>query len=215
MFALFTESQIDIQVLQNQMNNPAISVDAIRSDINKLTILHLGPLAFLRGVVACGSQDLLVSELSSFYLENDLAGSGNDQKSTELFVFQLWLYIHVLCEGDITLHYHAFQILSLWFSRVVKLTSLLKSSNVGRKCAYMVRRAWELVMLNWDSPVEDVPEIVVEIFGYVMTMWEFAKSEIPDFAHEVLGLIQETPWFVKGKYRVFGVLLSFVDTEKV
>lgn len=98
---------------------------------------------------------------------------------------------------------------------MMKLIPLLKCDNFSTKCASILKSSWELVMLNWDSPVEDVPEIVVEIFNQLMTLWEAVKCELPNFADNILKVLQETPWFVKGKYRILGMLLKYVSLEQV
>lgn len=216
----------------------------VQSSLNKLKISNMGPIAFLRGVVACGSENLLLSGLQ-LNVTDDLSSCLGDNcdklDGVKPLILQLWQYIYSLCQGDLTIHYHAFQILSLWLTRLTKVASNLKSGKLVDQCSSkikseksvtqcslvvesemlvnfctsVVKSIWELVMLNWDSPVEDVPEIIVEIFSKVLTVWELMTSGISDFVDDVLKVILESPWFVKGKYRVFALLLKYVNTEKV
>ena len=132
----------------------------------------------------------------------------------EITFIKLFHYICTLCEGDITIHYHAFQVLLMWFSRLTKLISTLESS-IADNFTSICKSTLHLVLLNMDSPIEDVPEAVVEIFGYLLGGWSRFKDKGPDLPNMVLLKIINTHWYVKGRYRLLSTLLKYTDTEKV
>ena len=173
--------------------------------------------------MACGKKDFLA--FRSVETENDNVHDPSsykkfmeenfDSKSVgEIIFIKLFHYICTLCEGDITLHYHAFQVLLLWFSRLTKLISTLESSIVANFTS-ICGRTLHLVLLNMDSPIEDVPEAVVEIFGLLLGIWSHFKEQGTDLPNIVLQKIMSTHWYVKGRYRLLSTLLKYTDIEKV
>ena len=195
-------SSVDLRTLQNPHCISTTDHSQIQKCLGDIDINDMGPIALLRGIVACGNQNMLIST-------NMTLGALN---STEPNLFQIWPYIQSLCQGDLTVHYQSFQILALWFARVLKSTSSLKSEH---QMTTILKSSWELVVLNWDSPVEDVPELIVDIFTQAMTLWGFVKQDMPTFADDILKITQDTPWFVKGKYRIFAVLLKYINLDQV
>lgn len=175
----------------------------ILTRLRSLTAHKPGPVALLRGVVSCGNKDILLAD-----------GVVPMDESPILFQ-QMYQYICVLCQGDITLHYQAFQILLLWYARLTKIPSILESKILKSHFTSTSESTWNLVMLNWDSPVEDVPEAVVDIFSNMMSVWETAKDIEPHFPQRILKTLLSAQWYVKGKYRILASLLKFVDAQKV
>ena len=172
---------------------------------SNLTEKDMGTVAFIRGVIACGSNDILFHNMNSSVLDQSLPP----------LCFTLFNYITSICQGNITLHYHSFQILLLWYTRITKISIVQESIQLTDQICSIIRQTHELLILNWDSPVEDVAEAVVDIFDHMMSLWSRVKVQMPEFAQTVMENLLLTAWFVKGKYRVFAVLLKYVDHEKV
>ncbi|XP_053378455.1 thyroid adenoma-associated protein homolog [Mercenaria mercenaria] len=176
---------------------------SVHDDLSLLTSSRLGPISLIRGVVACGRTDILFADCSV-------------NKGTSQLLFEhLFEYICVLCRGDITLHYQAFQILLLWYTKLTKTPSSLEKIISTNNITSTLESTLEIVVLNWDSPVEDVPEAVVDIFSCMMSVWETMKDAVPDFPSSILKLLLSTQWYVKGRYRILAVLLKYVDAQKV
>lgn len=189
--------------------------------LSEVTISEIGSLSLIRGCVNCSRKEVLSYKAPSSETCTD---ESFDQKQltdslTLIYekhniFFKLFHYICLLCEGDITIHYHAFQVLVLWFSRLTKLASSQESSIVSNFTSVW-ERAIYLVLLNMDSPIEDVPEAVVEIFGYLLGVWNEYKDRRPGLLETVLEKIMSCPWYVKGKYRLLSILLKYTDSDKV
>lgn len=136
----------------------------VLSKMCSLTSSKLGPVSVIRGLVSCGNTDLLLAEIPL-----------STEESTVIFQ-QIFQFICILCQGDITLHYQAFQILLLWYTRLTKLPSRLERKTLMSQFTSILESTLNLVMLNWDSPVEDVPEAVVDTFSCMMSVWDTAEG---------------------------------------
>ena len=220
----FLGTDIVFSLLWNEYSCTSTPSDIIEK-LSKTTINELGSLALIRGCVACGRKEFL--SFNSAWSENNLAedsGHITDQKLLkdelnskcveEIMFIKLFRYICTVCEGDITVHYHAFQVLLLWFSRMTKLISTLESS-IDNNFTSICEITLHLVLLNMDSPIEDVPEAVMEIFGHLLGIWNRFRDKGPDLPGIVLEKIMNTHWYVKGRYRLLSTLLKYTDTEKV
>lgn len=75
------------------------------------------------------------------------------------------------------------------------------------------------IWVNWESPVEGVSELVVEIFGRLLRVWQQAVkkriSSYSDLCEHVLADVLSLGWHCKARYRSLSVLLTFVDGVKV
>ena len=158
---MFTDTPFKAQLLKQATGLVAEQQKSVYDILSSLNLSRLGPVALIRGLVACGRTDILFA--------NSPSSTG---ESGTLFD-QLYQYISILCKGDITLHYQAFQILLLWYTKLTKSSSSEEESN---NLTSTLESTLDLVVLNWDSPVEDVPEAVVDIFACMMTIWQTKKG---------------------------------------
>lgn len=189
--------------------------------LSRLTSENLGPLALIRGTVACVKPEILW--MNNKKHESDL----RTEKCLDIrlsLVQRLFEYTKILCQGSLTLHYHAFEILILWYKNWTKLYSCLEISM--EKCsieidstktafASILEQTVELVILYWESPIKDVPESVVDVFSLAMSVWMDVKEKMLDFPNRILKLLLDTPWYVKGKYRILAILLNYFDSCKI
>ena len=191
----------------------SVDVSVLLSDV---TLSGIGALSLIRGCVTCGSKQFLSCQFpdSGTSGQKHSLNNPHGNSETESAFIKLFHYTCILCEGDITIHYHAFQLLLLWFSRLTKFISTMESSIVNNFTS-IYESSLRLVLLNMDSPVEDVPEAVVEIFGHLLGVWEQFRGQQPDLPQKVLKKILSTHWYVKGRYRLLSTLLKYVDSEKV
>ena len=201
---------------------PHSKTPELLEEMSELAINDIGPLSLIRGYVTCGKLEFLSYQL--FYSDNPIGehlsstiksqdSSEMRSKESESTFCKLFFYICVLCEGDITIHYHAFQLMLLWFSRLNKLISATENSLVNNFTS-IYESSLHLLLLNIDSPVEDVPDTLVEMFGYLLEIWDKYREQgnVPQL---VLQKIMCMPWYVKGKYRLLPALLKYMDTNKV
>ena len=225
LFRLLSGSYTVSSLLWNGSQTTHTATFGICQILSTTTINQLGPLSLIRGCVACGRKEFL--SFKSLCRENEVdvePGCSTDKNLMtekmnsncvdEITFIKLFRYICTLCEGDITVHYHAFQVLLMWFSRLTKLISTFESSIVDNFTS-ICKSTLHLVLLNMDSPIEDVPEAVVDIFGYLLGVWSQFKDKGPDLPNVVLRKIMNTHWYVKGRYRLLSTLLKYTDTEKV
>ncbi|KAL4237396.1 hypothetical protein ACF0H5_002114 [Mactra antiquata] len=199
---LCSEKKFNVQSLQDTSEDTSYH-NTLKTKLTECTSHNIGPVAILRGIVACGNSDILFLDCSH----------GNQK--TVPFFYKLFEYILVLCEADLTVHYQAFLMLQIWYSRLDKISSTLESSLNGFNSTSILESSWSIVLLNWDSPVEDVPEIVVNVFTSMMSVWARIKDLHVEFPDYVLKNLLNTPWYVKGKYRILAALLKYVDLDKV
>lgn len=179
------------------------------NDLHGLQKRSLGAVCLVKGIVACSSTELLCYH-------------GNNQSN--LFITDLFPVIIGYCSGPINLHFHSFNLLLSWFKKLsicLALGELFHFEDIGR--CDIFSHTLNLVYLNWDSPVDDVAELVGEIFRLLLECWNTiaAKHKISlndidnDLAGKALSKLETTPWYVKGKYRILAVLLSYMDQEKI
>ena len=219
---LFFISETDFDMNRLQSPNLLTKIPDLMDEMSELTINNIGALALIRGCVTCGKEEFLsfpplgddipVTEYLSHSISLQDSRSSNKKEPDTVF-FKLFCFIYVLCDGDITIHYHAFQVLLLWFSRLTKLTSTSESLLIT-KLTFIYESSLQLLLLNMDSPVEDVPDAVVETFAHLLEVWDQYR-EHGDVPGTVLQKLIYLPWFVKGKYRLLSTLLKYVDTDKV
>jgi hypothetical protein len=162
----FTDSACTVEFLKQENCLDADQQQCVYDILSSLTQTRLGPVSLIRGMVACGRTDILFADSQA------CAGD------TKMLFEQLYQYIFILCKGDITLHYQAFQILLLWYTKLTKSPSSVESSSLTS----ILESTLDLVVLNWDSPVEDVPEAVVDIFACMMTAWLKVKGDSPIYS---------------------------------
>ncbi|XP_060555360.1 tRNA (32-2'-O)-methyltransferase regulator THADA-like [Ruditapes philippinarum] len=196
---LNADSACTVEFLKQENCLDADQQQCVYDILSSLTHAKLGPVSLIRGMVACGRTDILFADSQA------CAGD------TKMLFKQLYQYISILCKGDITLHYQAFQILLLWYAKLTKSPSSVESSSLTS----ILESTLDLVVLNWDSPVEDVPEAVVDIFACMMTAWLKVKDDMPDFPSKILDNLLRTQWYVKGRYRILAVLLNYLDPVKI
>ena len=193
-----------------------------------ITNATLGPIALLRGFVACGKPDILLEHLPD---TEECDGANSEVRHTGQTTLLEFLYdcILALCNGDITVHYQAFQTLSLWYVRVSRLLSSKEVEIVGlvSRLPPLLESTLAQVVTSWASPVDDVPEIVVEVFSTMMTTWASMqahpalstqpdmRAQAPDLVAQISDTIRNTPWHVKGKYRVWAAAIKYMQGEQV
>ncbi|XP_033735737.1 thyroid adenoma-associated protein homolog isoform X2 [Pecten maximus] len=181
------------------------SSDQINASYRK----SLGAICLVKGIVACSSTELLCYH-------------GNNQSNT--FITDLFPVIVGYCCGPINLHFHSFSLLLSWYKKCS--ICLTKNDNFHVECierSDIFSQTLNLVYLNWDSPVEDVAEIVGEIFRMMLECWNTITTKNKtspnnidnDLSGKALSKLETTPWYVKGKYRILAVLLSYVDQDKI
>ncbi|XP_052768692.1 thyroid adenoma-associated protein homolog isoform X2 [Mya arenaria] len=214
---LSADENFDTSHLKHDQFYSSRSREFIIAHLSSVTSRTLGPVALLRGLVTCGNTDILLArmgngETSVLSPESLQTEAGHLQSQT--FMTELFSYIHTLCQGDLTIHFQAFQILSLWYIRLTKFLTSQQDVDIGTTLVTIQESTLNLVVLNWDSPVADVPEAVVEVFTSMMTVWVSLKGEMPDFPANVASMLMSTPWHVKGKYRVWAAALKYCQPEQ-
>ncbi|XP_060068955.1 thyroid adenoma-associated protein homolog isoform X2 [Ylistrum balloti] len=169
----------------------------------------LGPVCLVKGMVACSSAELLCYQ-------------GENQSN--IFITDLYPVMIGYCTGPINLHFHSFSLLLSWFKKFSMCLSQSENFHIGKlEISAIFPQTLTLVYLNWDSPVEDVAEIVGEIFRMLLECWDTtstkhktSRKELDnDLPESVLSKLETTPWYVKGKYRILAILLSHMDQEKI
>ena len=81
------------------------------------------------------------------------------------------------------------------------------------------KQSLDLIWLHWDSPVEGVSDTVADIFHIMCQMWHVERglgdqdeNALPQRLHQKLISL---PWYVKGKYKLIGSLLQFLEFKNV
>ncbi|XP_021346586.1 uncharacterized protein LOC110445988 isoform X1 [Mizuhopecten yessoensis] len=194
--------EFSVDVLRTSMSTPC---DLLSATYRK----SLGPVCLLKGVIACTSAETLCHH-------------ADNQSST--FITDVFPVIIGYCSGPINLHFHSFSLLLSWFKKFSMC--LLQSTNFHIECLEgndIFSKTLNLVYLNWDSPVEDVADIVGEVFRMLLGCWSTIatkyKTRLTDFDNDLpggaLSKLETTPWYVKGKYRILAILLSYTDQEQI
>ncbi|KAK3600906.1 hypothetical protein CHS0354_013283 [Potamilus streckersoni] len=216
------------------LKDKAISTDGIDAEVKNFTPKYLGALSLLRGMVVCGKAEILLhtcilSNEQAAFLESSNQGavhhqhclSANrnseytQQTTNESTVFHLKLFapVAIFCKGEITLQYQAFQLLLLWYRRLKKMSA---NSDFNRyNLSLVFNQTLELIWLNWDSPVEDAAESVETVLESMMDMAQSVPEKYCDLANRILNKLVQTSWYIKGRYRILGCLMKFMDTSKV
>ncbi|KAL5009336.1 hypothetical protein ScPMuIL_014917 [Solemya velum] len=100
---------VDMKIIPHQVISREITFDSCMDTKN------IGCLSLLNGIIACGSDKIL-------HYSHD-----------KLFYLQLFHQVVSLCEGPVTLHYHAFHLLLLWYKKLKKvLKDLRKKETITR-----------------------------------------------------------------------------------
>lgn len=148
----------------------------------------IGHIAFMKGVLSCGS---MLMQNGSFV-----------QKSFEEII--------KFCNGSISVHYHAFCSLEQFYNKIPTSVSSMIIPD-------MLSTTIDIIWLNWDSPVQDVPQIVIRIFSTMLHVWQnlYKLSFCHDIIPDVLSRLHKISWYVKGQYRILGALLPYVDSNQV
>lgn len=179
---------------------------------------NLGTLSLVKGVLLCGSKDIM------HYHGNTVSDSTLNEKGDNSisFLTNLFPVISHFCQGPIKLHYHAFSLLQSWYKKLVISLSDDKQLILPRKnCGTDIfDTTLNLVFLNWDSPVEDVPVIVGDVFKLLLESWNIIVKKDRgnigrDIPSEVLEKLMKKPWYIKGKYRIFVAVLPYLNDEQV
>lgn len=168
---------------------------------------RLGAIAMVKGMLACSSDECL-----AFH-----------SKEYVPFCVELFTVAHEYCIGPISIRYHAFNLLQIWFS---KFLHLISSDVVQCKDfiqSYLMRTTLDIVRLNWDSPVDDVSELATGSLKCLFEVWEMAhkernrkSSEDPDsFYSSILLKLKSVPWYIKGQYKVMSVLVPYIGSHNV
>lgn len=161
----------------------------------------------VKGMLACSSDECL-----AFH-----------SKEYVPFCVELFTVAHEYCTGPISIRYHAFNLLQIWFS---KFLHLISSDVVQCKDfiqSYLMRTTLDIVRLNWDSPVDDVSELATGSLKCLFEVWEMAhkernrkSSEDPDsFYSSILLKLKSVPWYIKGQYKVMSVLVPYIGSHNV
>lgn len=191
MLVLFSESDFQLDQFRQCTEPGTDQQKFVYVELSKLTSSRLGSLSLIRGMVSCGREDILLSKAK--YQNNE----------TSLF-HELFQYIFILCQGDITLHYQAFNICLLWYTRLTKIASTCESLIVNSKFTSTLESTLDLVILNWDSPVEDVPEAVVDTFTFMMSVWERIKGTLVDIIRPFsISQVMPELYYILGNSRTY------------
>ncbi|KAL3874710.1 hypothetical protein ACJMK2_037685 [Sinanodonta woodiana] len=226
---LSSGSSLSIKNLKDKVN----STDGIDTDMKNFTPKNLGALSILRGMVVCGKSEILLhtsilsneqatllesSTHSALHHQHCLSANRisecTQQTTNESTVFHLKLFtpVAIFCKGEITLQYQAFQLLPLWYKRLKKLSA--SSDLNGLDLSSIFNQTLELIWLNWDSPVEDAAESVKTVLESMMDMVQSVPGKYSDLSDRILNKLVQTSWYIKGRYRVLGCLMKYMDTAK-
>ncbi|KAJ8308353.1 hypothetical protein KUTeg_013227 [Tegillarca granosa] len=175
-------------------------------DTSTCTLTSLGQLSLLKGVVACSDTKVL-----------------SYKKSSECYIVRLFSVIYKFCKGPVIFQYQAFNLLCLYFKRLYKLaTDKDLTLNIFADNVNIVELTLELVWLNWDSPVEDVPDFVIQTFTLLLELWAFENENINISKRKLLNLpeiallkIMNMAWYTKGKYLIFSAILPYINSNQV
>lgn len=137
-------------------------------------------------------------------------------KKTSFLIF-CFEEVMELCIGSLSMHYHAFTTLEQLLSKVLHLLPSITTADIVHVSSSIINVVIKTVFLNWDSPVQDVPQIVIRIFSLMLQIWQhtYKLGSCHDIIPDLLSHLQSVAWNVKGQYRVISALVPFVDTEKV
>lgn len=166
-------------------------------------------LSLIRGMIASAENKILLSliQLQGINMKVPL-------------ILRLFPLVFSLCKGpDVLLQYHSFNTLHIWYNRYLRLLPELYM----QKCPGFTqenrekieKQSLDLIWLHWDSPVEGVSDTVADIFHIMCQMWHVERglgdqdeNALPQRLHQKLVSL---PWYVKGKYKLIGSLLQFLE----
>ncbi|BFZ12162.1 hypothetical protein BsWGS_15202 [Bradybaena similaris] len=97
-------------------------------------------------------------------------------------------------------------------------TSLVISKNGEQMPAgcLLVTNTLACIWPHWDSPVDGVPELVVDIFQHMLRVCQqTGLCDTDDLHAKLMSSLLSLPWHSKARYRPLKVLLAFVDFLKV
>uniref|UniRef100_K1PGZ0 Thyroid adenoma-associated protein n=1 Tax=Magallana gigas TaxID=29159 RepID=K1PGZ0_MAGGI len=168
---------------------------------------RLGAIAMVKGMLACSSDECL-----AFH-----------SKEYVPFCVELFTVVHEYCMGPISIRYHAFNLLQIWFSKFLHLISSDAIQCKDFIQSYLMRTTLDIVRLNWDSPVDDVSELATGSLKYLFEVWEMAhkekdrkSSKDPDsFYSSILLKLKSVPWYIKGQYKVMSALVPYVGSHYI
>lgn len=135
-------------------------------------------------------------------------------------ILRVFPLVFSLCKGpNVLLQYHSFNTLHIWYNRFLRILPELYM----QKCPGFTqenrekieKQSLDLIWLHWDSPVEGVSDTVADIFHIMCQMWHVERglgdqdeNALPQRLHQKLISL---PWYVKGKYKLIGSLLQFLE----
>ncbi|XP_052103689.1 thyroid adenoma-associated protein homolog, partial [Mytilus californianus] len=163
---------------------------------NKPTTGHIG---IIKGMLSCGNK----------ILQNGA------------FVLKCFHKIINFCRGPLSFHYHAFNSLEQLLSQVLQIVTVIKvlsaDAELMSAIPKIVSETIDIVWLNWDSPVQDVPQIVIRIFSGMLQIWQhgYKHCGCHDIIPDLLSRLRNMSWYVKSQYRIISVLLSFMDSQLI
>lgn len=177
-------------------------------DTSTCALTSLGQLSLVKGLVACSDTKVL-----------------SYKRNCECYIVRLFSVIYNFCKGPVIFQYQAFNLLSLYFKKLHKLAMDKNVTlNVFADNVNIVELTLELVWLNWDSPVEDVPGFVMQTFTLLLDLWAFEnenenvdilKRELLNLPEIALSKIMNMAWYTKGKYLIFSAILPYIDSNQV
>lgn len=99
-------------------------------------------------------------------LIKEVLSCGNQILENGAFVIECFHEIIKFCRGPLSFHYHAFNTLEQLLNTVLQVVAtVIKASSADTDFTSAIPKiVSEIVWLNWDSPVQDVPQIVIKIF---------------------------------------------------
>ncbi|XP_014778953.1 thyroid adenoma-associated protein homolog [Octopus bimaculoides] len=190
------------QILRNSVDFEKKSphIGAIRSD-------KFGCLSLVRGFISSTENPFLL-------LEEHIEGTNMNVP----LIMRLFFTIYKMCK-TISLDYHSFNLLHIWYSRYLRLLPELYIKNSSgfsqENREKLESQSLELIWLHWDSPVEGVSETVSNIFHIMCQIWHVERSlgsqDGNALPQKLLQRLITLPWYVKGKYKLMSSLLQFLE----
>ncbi|XP_076464925.1 tRNA (32-2'-O)-methyltransferase regulator THADA-like [Babylonia areolata] len=179
-------------------------------------------IAVLRSVLLGSTQNVLCCEIDNLS-NSDSQCSVTRSAQSQTFLLSLFPNVCNLCDSGTEFQYLSFQLLSLWTQKLSSCLPLLASQgkhvSLMGKDSVILSETLKRVWLNFDSPVDGVAEFVGETLKTLLEVWHAevknGRSDHTRMAEELMMKSVQVPWYARSRYRPLGLLIPYINTDKL
>ncbi|XP_006812214.2 tRNA (32-2'-O)-methyltransferase regulator THADA-like [Saccoglossus kowalevskii] len=178
-------------------------------DVN--TDNYFPTVVLIKAMLSCLDKEILVHPIYN----------ATQEKKITLLYDILFCEVCKCCKAITEVHYHAFQVLTLWL-QCVRDTLYLVCRDFKKRMFYeeseYTKIVLQLVFENWENPIVGVAEHIKTSFTLLLEIYEEENKlhlvNDSQFFEELCVKLSTTSWHMKGKYAPLCALIPYIGAIK-